>query len=127
MNLPLILPDWLPWWVPALLLVPALLYALLLLAMPFSVFGLKARLESIDARLDDIQSELRSLALRPPQQPARATVQQNQPPPTDRADRSVVLDDLPRPLPGREAREGTRQRQSPGRPTRAEPRLDWPR
>ncbi len=45
MTLPFTLPDWLPWWVPLLLLVPALLYAMLLLAMPFNVFGVKGRLE----------------------------------------------------------------------------------
>jgi hypothetical protein len=130
MTLPLTLPDWLPWWIPAVLLVPALLYALLLLAMPFSVFGLKARLEAIDARLDDIQIELRTLALRAPEAPERATVPQHQPPPpppSDRPDRAVATDDPPRPLPVREAREGTRQRPPPARPARAEPRLDWPR
>ena len=35
--------------------------------MPFSVFGVKARLEAIDARLDEIQGEIRSLALRLPE------------------------------------------------------------
>ncbi len=60
------LPDWLPWWVPALLLIPCLLYALLVLLMPFSVFGLKGRLEGIEARLDEIQGEIRILSLRLP-------------------------------------------------------------
>lgn len=61
------LPDWLPWWVPILVLVPALLYALALLFMPFAVFGVKGRLEAIEARLDEIQGEIRSLALRMPE------------------------------------------------------------
>lgn len=60
------LPDWLPWWLPALLLIPALLYVLLVLMMPFGVFGLKARLDGIEARLDEIQGEIRTLALRLP-------------------------------------------------------------
>ncbi len=64
MILPFTLPDWLPWWVPLLLLVPALLYALAFLFMPFSVIGVKSRLDVIEARLDEIQGEIRSLALR---------------------------------------------------------------
>ena len=72
MTLPFTLPDWLPWWVPIVLLVPVLLYALLLLAMPFNVFGVKARLDSVEARLDEIQHEIRSLALRLPE-PLRGT------------------------------------------------------
>ena len=61
------LPDWLPWWVPILVLVPALLFALAFLLMPFSVFGVKGRLEAVEARLDEIQGEIRSLALRLPE------------------------------------------------------------
>jgi hypothetical protein len=60
------LPDWLPWWVPLALLVPALLWALSFLFMPFSVFGVKSRLELIEARLDEIQNEIRHVALRLP-------------------------------------------------------------
>ncbi len=60
------LPDWLPWWVPLALLVPALLWALSFLFMPFSVFGVKSRLEVIEARLDEIQNEIRHVALRLP-------------------------------------------------------------
>src|SRR3979490_1982409 len=60
------LPDWLPWWVPLALLVPASLWALSFLFMPFSVFGVKSRLEVIEARLDEIQNEIRHVALRLP-------------------------------------------------------------
>src|SRR5271165_933468 len=67
MTLPFALPDWLPWWVPIVLLVPALLYALAFLFMPFSVIGVKSRLEVIEARLDEIQGEIRHLALRLPE------------------------------------------------------------
>ena len=63
MTLPFTLPDWLPWWLPIVLLVPALLYVLALLVMPFAVLGVKARLDTIDLRLDEIQGEIRSLAL----------------------------------------------------------------
>jgi hypothetical protein len=67
MTLPFALPDWMPAWVPLALLVPALFYALVLLLMPFSVIGLKGRLDAIEARLDEIQGEIRSLALRMPE------------------------------------------------------------
>src|SRR5579864_5550612 len=67
MTLPFTVPDWLPWWVPIVLLVPALLYALAFLFMPFSVIGVKSRLDVIEARLDEIQGEIRHLALRLPE------------------------------------------------------------
>ena len=67
MTLPFTLPDWLPWWVPILFLVPALLYALAFLFMPFSVIGVKSRLEAVEARLDEIQGEIRHLSLRLPE------------------------------------------------------------
>jgi hypothetical protein len=66
MNMPIALPDWVPWWVPLVLLVPALLYALAFLFMPFSVLGVKTRLEAIEVRLDELQHELRHIALRLP-------------------------------------------------------------
>jgi hypothetical protein len=67
--MPFALPDWVPWWVPLVLLVPALLYALAFLFMPFSVLGVKTRLEVIEARLDEIQQEIRHVALRLPMGP----------------------------------------------------------
>ncbi len=67
MNSPLPLPDWVPWWVHLVILLVGLLFLLLFLLMPFSVFGLKARLEGVEARLDEIQGEIRSLALRLPE------------------------------------------------------------
>jgi hypothetical protein len=64
MNLPFTLPDWLPAWAFLLLAIPALLFALAFLVMPFSVFGVKARLEAIEAQLDTITEEVRNLNLR---------------------------------------------------------------
>jgi hypothetical protein len=66
MNTLIAFPDWVPWWVPMVVLVPALLYALAFLFMPFSVLGVKTRLEVIEGRLDEIQQEIRHLALRLP-------------------------------------------------------------
>ena len=67
MTSPLPLPDWAPWWVHLVILLAGLLFALLFLLMPFSVFGVKARLEGVEARLDEIQGEIRSLSLRLPE------------------------------------------------------------
>ena len=96
MTLPFALPDWLPWWVPIVLLVPALLYALAFLFMPFSVIGVKSRLEVIEARLDEIQGEIRHLALRLPEMSRAAdydeiyapepTAQPGRPPPVNRGE-----------------------------------------
>lgn len=67
MTSPLPLPDWVPWWVHLAVLLVGLLFVLLFLLMPFSVFGVKARLENIEARLDEIQGEIRALSLRLPE------------------------------------------------------------
>jgi hypothetical protein len=50
-----------------LLLIAGILVFLAFLVMPFSVFGLKGRLDTIEARLDEIQGEIRTLALRLPE------------------------------------------------------------
>jgi len=60
------LPEWLPSWVPLVVLIVGSLWALVFLFMPFSVFGVKSRLEVIEARLDEIQNEIRHVALRLP-------------------------------------------------------------
>lgn len=67
MTSPLPLPDWIPWWVHVAVLVAALLFGLAFLMVPFAVFGVKGRLELLEARLDEIQGEIRSLSLRLPE------------------------------------------------------------
>lgn len=67
MMSPLPLPDWVPWWVHLAIMLVLLLFAAVFLLMPFSVLGTKGHLEAIDARLDEIQGEIRSLALRLPE------------------------------------------------------------
>ncbi len=140
MTLPITLPDWVPWWVPLVLLIPALLYALAFLFMPFSVIGVKGRLEVIEARLDELQAEIRHLSLRMPA-PARSAADFDEiyapEPPPDRAPRAQPVitrppippaaheleDEPPRGLSRRE-REAADRRPGGGR---SEPRLDWPR
>ncbi len=82
MTLPFPLPDWLPWWLALAALVVALLYLLVFLVMPFSVFGLKGRLDQIEERLDEIQGEIRRLYVRPAEarlpDPARYAGKENQ-------------------------------------------------
>jgi hypothetical protein len=145
------LPDWLPWWVPLALLVPALLWALSFLFMPFSVFGVKSRLEVIEARLDEIQNEIRHVALRLPavggpspdyddvypprmQEPRADRVMSRPPIPPARHELYNTQsqdppDDSPledRPPPAPNARP-VRRNEPVARPVRAEPRLDWRR
>lgn len=70
MTSPLPLPDWVPWWVHLAILLVLLFFVVMYLFLPFSVFGVKGRLEAVEARLDEIQGEIRSLALRLPEQTA---------------------------------------------------------
>jgi len=110
----------LPGWTGPLLTLLLALVGLAFLLMPFSVFGVKGRLEAIEAQLDEIQAELRSLALRTAEAPRR--------PPSDDW---VDLPSRARPA------EEPMMRQSPPIPPpaawpesrggRAEPRMDWPR
>ncbi len=139
------LPDWLPWWVPILVLVPALLWALAFLFMPFGVFGVKGRLEAIEARLDEIQGEIRSLALRMPEPVHHAHYDESiyEPPPAAappraRADAPPARPPIP-PAPYDFAAEDREEmarlnrraeRNDPARTPRSsrhEPRIDWPR
>ena len=65
MTLPL--PDWIPWWGQVAILVAAILFGLALLLTPFTVFGLRGRLDVLEAQLDDIHAEIRMLAMRLPE------------------------------------------------------------
>jgi hypothetical protein len=147
MALPFALPDWLPGWAAAALLVPLLLFLLSFVLMPFNVFGIKGRLDQIDVRLDDIQGEIRALALRLPepghpdlqgrQTPARPPIPPQQPPIRGRmvADMEPEWDDEPAPMQERRPRTVLRRPAGsraapddvPERGTRSEPRLNWPR
>ena len=106
MTSPLPLPDWVPVWVHVAILLVGLLFALLFLLMPFSVFGVKGRLEAIDARLDEIQGEIRSLSLRLPE-------------PGDDDGYTPVRGGLRPPIPPL----GPGMERPPPRPGRTEPRL----
>jgi hypothetical protein len=127
------------------LLVPALLYALAFLFMPFSVLGVKSRLEVMEARLDEIQNEIRHLALRLPANPReldfedvyapvslaqrRAESVPDRPPIPPAADDLDDDDDrqVDRTTPHPTPRPGRRQDPPIVRGARSEPKLNWPR
>lgn len=117
------LPGGLPWWVTLAILLPLALYGLLFLAMPFSVFGVKSRLEAVEARLDEIQEEIRSLAFRLPEPSSQAPIL---PPAMPRAKQvnAAISDegDL-----GRLQTDTAARQPGSERGQRFEPRIDWPR
>lgn len=112
MTSPLPLPDWVPWWVHLAVLLALLFVAVMFALMPFSVFGTKSRLDTIEIRLDEIQAEIRSLALRLPE-----TSLHDEEPPDEFRPRDTRR--LP-PIPPAPLRPALRE---PNRPSRMEPRL----
>jgi hypothetical protein len=83
MGLPFSFPDWMPAWLQLLVVVVGIMLLLCFAFMPFSVFGVKTRLEGLEARLDEIQGEIRLLALRQPEPgrpPHRAGARTPRPP-----------------------------------------------
>ena len=100
------LQDWaqrlaipgLPEWTGLLALLVLLLLAACLLVMPFSVFGLKGRLDAIEAQLDELRADLRGLSARLVERPQAAARLEPEFPP-----------------------------EPPGPSGRAEPRITWPR
>jgi hypothetical protein len=133
MTLPFPLPDWLPWWVPIVLLVPALLYALAFLFMPFSVIGVKGRLDVLEARLDEIQHDIRQLTLRMPEAGRPVDFDEvYEPEPSGPHLRAPSIPVRP-PIPpaAHQLDDDTPVDRPPppphARPQRREPRLDWPR
>ena len=108
----------LPEWTGLVALLLLLLAGLAYLLMPFSVFGLKGRLDSIEAQLDEIQAEIRSLSLQMSGAPRRAATEDwvdlpSRPRAAEEAPR--MAPPVPPPAAWPEAQGG-----------RAEPRLDWP-
>jgi hypothetical protein len=63
-TLPFTLPDWLPAWAFLLAALPVLLWLLAFLIMPFNVFGVKSRLENLEAEVESLRDEVRLAALR---------------------------------------------------------------
>ncbi|NVN12387.1 hypothetical protein HUK84_14855, partial [Nguyenibacter vanlangensis] len=63
--MPLPFLDWMPWWLQLVLLILGTLFAFVWLLMPFAVFGVKGRLDALALQIEDLQAELRVLAVPP--------------------------------------------------------------
>lgn len=111
----------LPSWVAIVLLAAIAVTVLAFLAMPFSVFGVKSRLEAVEAELADLRTEIRALVRQPPPAapPPRATVDEDYIPRANVRAPEVEPRIAP-PVPPPAARPERAAR-------RAEPRIDWPR
>ncbi|WP_239029573.1 hypothetical protein [Novacetimonas pomaceti] len=56
-------PEWLPGWAQVLVLMAGLLFAILWMLVPFAVIGVKGRLDALAMQIDDLQAELRVMAV----------------------------------------------------------------
>lgn len=145
----------LPDWANLVIVVLGLMIALAWVLMPFSVFGVKGRIEAVEARLDVIHEDIRQLNVRMAQSGARAgpdfampaeapTLRRPSPappepqmappipPPPMMPERSARPVPAPPPPAGR-AEPAMRQDHPSVRaeptlplPSRAEPKLSWP-
>ena len=118
--MPSFFPEWVPASVQLVLLVAVVLVAGAYALMPFSVFGIKARREALDDRLDALQSDLRALTNRLPDPEMRNPA----------AWRRAASDEdgLSAPSPMRRDRPPppVPEPAAPPRPRRSEPQLNWP-
>ena len=125
MQLPFTLPDWAPPWASFVIASVAVLFILAFLLMPFSVLGVKGRIDGVEARLDDIQNDLRALATRLPdmrrvEYDAEADVL---PPPRSTWQDTPRTAAPPRPVPADSPPPPPNRRVAPNRAVRSEPRL----
>ncbi len=138
MTMPLAIPDWVQGWPALILSLIGIVLTLAYLLMPFATFGVKARLRAMEARLDAIQGEIRSLSLRLPER-REHDYDPYEEPPAERA-RAPRAESAPRrpvivrpPIPPRDdddeaslaplARGTRRSPDPPARPPRTEPRF----
>ena len=150
MNAFLSLPDWAPGWLGPLLVIFGALFALAFLLMPFTVFSLKARLDQIEMKIEDLHADLRAVAPPDPAILPRAPIPMPpaawaQPPSAHVAPYAPMSPPIPPPAPPpahdrypahppaplrapppRAEPPRDPYRDDP-RPQRAEPKLNWPR
>lgn len=110
----------LPDWTGVAALLALLLVALAYLLMPFSVFGVKGRLDALEAQLDEIRDEIRGLSIRVSDGPRRPAAEEWVDPPRSR---SGSVEPQPRATPPIPPPASWPDPPKGGRP---EPRLDWP-
>ncbi len=124
----LVIPG-LPEWTGLVALLLLLLVALAYLLMPFAVFGVKGRLEVIEAQLDELQAEIRALSLRlADAAPRRMAMEEWEDAPPALGRRAAAGQDGGAAVPPRSRPPVPPPAAWPegGRGARAEPRLDWP-
>ena len=124
--MPAYLPEWVPSWVQLVLLVLVVLVAGAYALMPFSVFGIKARLDALDDRLDALQSDLRALTNRLPDPEMRNPAAWRRGAPEEdglSAPSPMRRDRPPPPVPEPAAPPVVA---TPPKPRRSEPQLNWP-
>jgi hypothetical protein len=121
----LVIPG-MPGWTGLVILLLLLLVGLAYLLMPFAVFGVKGRLDVIEAQLDEIQAEIRGLSLRLSEgTPRRLPVESDDWMDAPAARRASMAEDFqPRPAPPVPPPAAWPENQTRG--ARNEPRLDWP-
>jgi hypothetical protein len=144
-DLTALLPAWLPQWASLGLLVVGALWAIAFLALPFTAFSLRGRLDAIEARMDELQAEIRGMSLHLPGaavwgSDAEDLGERLRPPPREAPpapDARVLRPPIP-PAPDDVAWDGGRTRlgaerglprplsRDQTRPMRDEPRLNWP-
>ncbi|AOX17128.1 hypothetical protein [Kozakia baliensis] len=96
--------EWMPLWMQLLLGLAGLALGLIFLLMPFSVFGVKSRLEEVELQLGEVRAELRVIAMRlarngeevgPSGEPIFVPPRRAGPPPPENAASSVPPDPTP--------------------------------
>ncbi len=115
-----------PDWFGLVLLIVLAVVVLAYMAMPFAVFGVKGRLDAIEAQLDELQTEIRSLTMRFPEGGRRRPVEDDWAEPVGPPRADPPRPPAHPPVPPPAAYPGAPHRPSRMEP-RSEPRLDWPR
>jgi hypothetical protein len=64
MDFSSLLPAWMPAWAALAIFLPVLLWCLAFLLVPFSVIGLKSRLDDLEAQIDSLHEDLRIMGMR---------------------------------------------------------------
>jgi hypothetical protein len=110
----------LPEWTGVAALLALLLVGLAYLLMPFSVFGVKGRLDALEAQLDEIRDEIRGLSIRLSDGPRRSATEEWVDPPSRPRGVAEAQPRVNPPIPPPASWP------DPPRGGRPEPRLDWP-
>ncbi|POF62954.1 hypothetical protein CFR73_01850 [Novacetimonas maltaceti] len=114
MTLPL--PEWLPQWAQALVLIAGLLFVALWMVVPFAVIGVKGRLDALAVQIDDLQAELRVMAMSSTSAPAREEAEITSGEPLSEVLRAQDRDEAAMPGEGQGARPRTARLPDPEDP-----------